>query len=812
MKYKYQGIFELPRMEESINNLLRTTPFSFEIKEDVILILLPEKKEYNLCGSIKGALGNLPLPFAHIYFKASNKGTQSDESANFVLNILAHKHEPVSISYIGYETKQVMAQEWTKGDCLNIILKEDTDLLSTDIIIRDYILKGISEGKDYGSISLDYKTLTKSTSTQEHDALKTVQFLPGINSVDESASNIHIRGATPDQNLILWEDAALYDAGHMFGMISSINPFVVDKIDVYKGVFHPKYDNRIGGVVDVSLSDQIKNRINVGVGATMTEAHAYLDVPVLKDKLAVILGGRQSVTYGFKSPTLLSYREKIFQNTIILESTETSEDEEEEGEELENDLSFYDINAKINFRPSDKVFVKASLFNSHNKFNYQSSLFEGDIGFFDEYFFDSDAFSTKVAVDWTKHIQSDFYLIISSYDNAYYSSYGNTEDEEFTKETKTVNEISDTQLGSTHSFKLSSHSNLELGYTYEKKSVNFSIEESSLYEAEIESDDLTLGNFHNLFASHSIRTKKFILETGLRNTIYEGRKGWHVAPRFNLQYLVTNTLKYKLSAGQFYQFISTVKDFGKNDFVGNNNLWVLYDRNKEDVLNSKKISTGFAYTKKGFLLDFEAYHNKSNGLSNILTNGNNLIYDASITSDVWGIDFLVKKNWKNYKFWLNYTLSENKYTAVNSDMNLFPANNDRLHDLNLVSSFNLGDFSLSATYYYRSGMPFSKPSGIREYFDDMSQTNISELSFEKFNNNRLKDYQRVDLNFGYHFVTGFGMNGEVSFSVLNVLNTNNIFARTFYIGDVSESAGLEIFSIDKKLLKRTPQLLVRVNF
>ena len=115
------------------------------------------------------------------------------------------------------------------------------------MVVKDYILDGVTEGDAYSSVNLNYDQITNWQTNVEQDLFKTVQLIPGINSVDESATNLSIRGSSADQNLLIWEGAKLYEPGHLFGMISAVNPFVVHQMKVYKGVFEPKYDNVVGG-------------------------------------------------------------------------------------------------------------------------------------------------------------------------------------------------------------------------------------------------------------------------------------------------------------------------------------------------------------------------------------------------------------------------------------------------------------------------------------------------------------------------------------------------------------------------------------
>ena len=313
--HQFSGQLSAEKVEQSLEKLLYQTPYTFEKDQSTVLIFLPEPITYTLCGTIKDQQNNTTLPFVNIYLQGRNRGTQSDEDGNYEWTFTAYKNQKVQFSYVGYEPSTQMVQELDKTDCVAIYLDIDAHLFGGEIIVTDYILDGITEGTSYSSVILDYDLLQSQQSIVEHDVLKNVQLLPGISSVDESATNLRIRGSTPDQNLVIWEGATLYDPGHVFGSISAINPFVVEEVQVFKGVFDPQYDNRVGGIVDLSLNDSIANRFEGGIGTTFSEAHAYLEVPIIPDKLSYLLAGRKTINGIIESPTLTSFTSKIFQNS-----------------------------------------------------------------------------------------------------------------------------------------------------------------------------------------------------------------------------------------------------------------------------------------------------------------------------------------------------------------------------------------------------------------------------------------------------------------------------------------------------------------
>ena len=276
-----------------LDKLLAATPLSFEIVNKNVLVFLAEEQEYFICGYLMDAKSNYPLGFANIFTTDGLQGTQSALDGRFECKVSARKNELITLSYLGYQKKQVPIQTFMGDNCPTFLLKMDPLVFSTEIVVKDYLLDGIEEGDHYNAVDISFQQIANNYVNIEQDLLKTIQYLPGISSSDESATNIQIRGGSADQNLILWEGVSLYEPGHFFGMISAINPFVVENVKVYKGVFDPSYDDRVGGVVDISLNDSISTEFKAGLGTTLTEAHAFIDLPIQPQKLSLLLSGRR---------------------------------------------------------------------------------------------------------------------------------------------------------------------------------------------------------------------------------------------------------------------------------------------------------------------------------------------------------------------------------------------------------------------------------------------------------------------------------------------------------------------------------------
>ncbi|MEM7361329.1 MAG: TonB-dependent receptor [Pseudomonadota bacterium] len=677
------------------------------------------------------------------------------------------------------------------------------------IIVKDYLLDGVTEGEEYGAVKMDYNRLSAWQNNVEHDILKTAQLIPGVTSVDESATNLSIRGSSADQNLLLWEGAKLYEPGHLFGMISAVNPFVVSSMKLFKGVSEPSYGNVVGGIIDLSLSDSVSTVLEGGLGTTWTEAHGYLAVPLVRKKMSLLLSGRNTIQGLIPSPTLSSYSAKVFQDSKI-------EEEEEEEESREQLLNFYDWNAKLLFRPNDHFFFKASYFRSSDEFNFESTLLEEEWSTIDIATSSTEAVSFSAEMKHTEGWSSKFAFANSAYQSDYRFAIISLDDEFEVFANDIYNDIVDRTLSWSSRVMLKKVGNLDFGYEFNRKRVNYNIREESAFEFEYDDFNAAAGHFHNFHSAISLEKKAWQMNGGIRAIYYRELDTWSFSPRFNLQYKLQPFLKLKISAGILHQYISQLKEFGDNDLGINNQVWILNrtEGESEATQRAGKFSIGFLYKKNGWLLDVDGYRNKVTGLHTFSPLfGIDSEEDFSTgSSTALGIDLLLKKRLNNYQVWANYSLSDADFFFPEIEEATFPATNAQRHNLSLINSWKQENWNFSISYHYRTGLPYSYAEEVVPFQEE--DEIYYGIEYESLNGEKLPEYERLDLGISYR--AGLRNNKlklEAAFSIINLLNRENIFGRDYYLDDVDEGdAEPELFFVDKQMLRRTPQLLLRLHW
>ncbi len=804
----FSGQLDLSDLKATCTKLFKYSSFDFVLNDANILLIQSKRKRYKLCGYIVDDQSGSPLPFANIVLNGSQIGTQSNDDGYFEIEFEAMKNDQLSINYIGYEKRMLYLIDWKRDEDCNVIsLSVDVDIFSDEIIIKDYILSGIVEGEEYGSVRLDFNDLMEKSNAHEFDVMKSVQLLPGVQSIDESAQNIYIRGFTPDQNLLSWENATIYDSGHLFGMVSSINPFVIDDVQLQKGVYGPSFKNRIGGIIDISLDDEIENRVSAGIGSNMTENHAYIEVP-FKDKFEVTLARRQSIGGILSTPTFSNYIDKVFQETRF-EDQQISTDEEVA--EAINNISYSDINGKILMKFNDKLKLKLSYLESENMFEYTYEEPGLRLINEDELSKRSQVLSAQMDVNIFNNTSSSVYFSQSDYDNTYSSELDDVESENLFESFSTFNRISEFNAGIKNEWDLNQSIDIDFGYEWGQKEVEYAIDNGSLFENFLSESDFLIGNIHNLFGSIDYRKEKLAFEAGLRVSHYDIQNQFFFGPRGKLQYKLNEKFKLKFGVGHFYQFVSQLVDFSESELSVNNNIWILASDDRASTMTANKFSLGGAYTHKGWLIDADIYRHSSFGISTLSTNlGSRFEIEDLIDAQTVGLDLLIKKNWNNYRTWVNYTLSNNIYFLNTTDVEGFPSNHDRPHCLSWVNNFKWKSLELGVTYHAATGLPYSDPEEIELDDEDEEEENYQFL-YESINEERLRSYYRLDASLTFQKRLGKkGPNFLASLSMLNILDRQNEFSRNFIITDTEEDDDLETLSIDKFLLRRTPQLLVRI--
>ncbi|HEY0090888.1 MAG TPA: TonB-dependent receptor, partial [Flavobacterium sp.] len=239
----------------------------------------------------------------------------------------------------------------------------ETAELLEEVLIFGFLSKGITKTTE--KVIIDPRKVEELPGVTDADILFSLQQLPGVKSPNETASGLHIRGGTPDQNLVLWDGIRLYHPGHLFGMISAFNPNIEQTVNYYNKAVSPKFGERISSVIDIKSTDKIKDSLLVNAGVNALNADLYVRFPLVKKKLGVQLAGRKSFTEWMQTPTFNSLAEKVFQNTTFRNFDEA------------NKFQFQDYSAKLNYSPNRNTKLSVTGVLIDNYLNYSGDDIAG---------------------------------------------------------------------------------------------------------------------------------------------------------------------------------------------------------------------------------------------------------------------------------------------------------------------------------------------------------------------------------------------------------------------------------------------------
>ena len=713
---------------------------------------------------------------------------------------------------LAFEEKANILFEKITGRYYIIKEKAKIDLSKTqhlqEIVIKENLILGVKKNNDDSSISIFPNNLEILPGLTEPDVLQSIQLIPGVQSPTETASGLYIRGGTPDQNLILWDGIKMYHSGHFFGTISAFNPYITDKIKLYKNGTKARYGNRISGVVDITSTNDIPLNTKGGFGFNMTHADAYLNSPIGKHA-AILVSARRSINDVINTKTFKNLSDRVFQNTKISEGNKVFEDDEVI---TTNDLFYFtDYTIKAIVKPNSKDEIQFSNVFTKNKLDY---------GFLIEEFGEAsndklDINNQGSSINW-KHVYSEKF---SQTINAYYSKYdlkyagSNSIADEFSDELNKQNKINDFGVSISSNLKLKENNAIGFGYQYSTDKVKYVLrfQDSESPEENFNESNLEKNNTHAIYTDYQYKIEdKLNLNVGIRGNYFSVLDKLYIEPRLNFEARLNTNFKFKMSAEKLHQSISQVVEFNTQEFGLENQIWILSDGDQIPLLKSTQLTSGFIFSKNGWYIDVESFYKNIKGLTSLTVGfNNNEDFFSKGKSNVFGVDLFLKKKIKNYNTWLSYSFINNdyKFNDINNG-NTFPGNSDITHHFTWSHTYNWKNFDVSLGWNIRTGIPYTQAKDITETNDGFV------INFEEINGKRLPNYHRLDLSTTYKF--NFSSNkrwkGKIGFSLLNLYNKKNILSRT-YEKRQSLTENTEVLrEVDKISLGITPNLVFRAEF
>ncbi|WP_348711108.1 TonB-dependent receptor [Tenacibaculum sp. 190524A05c] len=770
-------------------------------------ILVLEKKKPRpgvLCGYIKDIFSKETIEGVSVYIEEKKVGVFSDENGYFELK-QAEKNDILIISYGGYKTIKKTVGSIDGNDCKTFEIEEYSSELD-EVLINSYLVNGISKNKD-GSIAIKPQQRDILPGLTEPDILQSVQLLPGVLSPNETSSGLHIRGGTPDQNLVLFDGIRIYNPAHFFGMISAFNPYIIEEVNVLSEGVGAQYGNHVSGVVDIRTKSKVAKEISAAFGSNLTHADAFLKMPLGK-KASILVSGRRSLSDFFETSTFQSLAKKVFQNTVIDQNEKNDVDQVFD---KNNRFYFQDFNTKLNLEIGENDQLMLHQLFVSNKLDYRFGLSDGSFLQTDQLDVKNIGLGANWMKQWDEKLSQETTVYYSDYDLNYSFIGGQNVDPVFSQSSLKKNSIKEFSFKT--ELKNQFRKNHQIGYGFELINNDVAYNLGRTYSFAPDSDynieEASSSTIYALYSNYIYENEdKFNIRIGLRNTYFSLEKLFFVTPRIYTQVKVFPNFWANFSYEKKQQNISQIIEFSTNDFGLENYVWSLSNKNEIPILKSDQFSSGLVFRKNDWMIDVNAYHKKIDGLTSlgqsVATNAN-IIANGSSTSK--GINFLLKKRFNDYTSWISYSYGDTKFTfPQTNEGNPFSGNNDITHRLRWSHNYKVGNFDFSLGWVYRTGIPFTEVL-------ERNNNGTQEFFFGDINGRRLESYQRLDFSSTYQFNISKNKKwkGKLGVSFLNIFDRSNKLQRSFFLTN-GQNSNVVLGTTDTVSLGFTPNVMFRIIY
>ena len=794
---------------DQLEQLLADTPLAYRQVGTIILIYLPEKTNFQLCGYVLDEQGK-PLPYVNVFLRDAEIGAATDDRGFFELDCQTYKNDQLQISYLGYKTQKVPVQTMISENCPSFLLDADAAFGLSEVVITDYQHWWVNEQKDFNAVKINYELVAKQLPPLEQDVLRNVQLLPGITSATEGVSSLQIRGSNIDQNLILWEGVPLYSPGHFFDMVSTINPFIIQQVAVHKGIFSPEYEDRLGGIVDITGPQQPASTWKAGLGNTLSETHGYLNAPIIKDRLSVLLAGRQSLGTRFQTPTLQSYTTKIFQSSRITAQNDTVR----AGKATKAQEShFYDWNVKIMARPLDQLQMSFNYLSNQNDFSYQLVRPRKALTLTDYINYQGSVLRADMRWSFTEHWATSLAFQEARYRYVYTLSQQYNEDNLYQLDQK--NTVSDKTFKWSNSFQPDTSVQVQIGTELNLKQVGLYFDEKIANNGGLQFEDTPIGGFTSLYGIVHINKPRYLVNLGLRGTYYHELSDWNFSPRLTLSLPLAEKWRLEAGTGTFFQYINQHENIQLNELGLNTPIWLLSEPLTENIQQAHKYLLGMDYNNASWTVEVDAYYTKTNGLHTLTpllnsTVQQNLNDFFSGSGKSYGLDILVQYNHRNYHSWISYSNSNVLYLFPDIQPDFFRAPDHHQYNLSFLQQVKWKNWRFFLNYQWKSGLYYSEPTRLNQFYDDDGGFYYL-YEYSKLNQDQFPNYSR--LNLGVRFLPQISTHSrcEIACTLLNLFDRSSPYIRNYFLENTGQNNLNEVeqYYLEKSALGFTPTLLLR---
>ncbi|MEW2922828.1 carboxypeptidase-like regulatory domain-containing protein [Muricauda sp. ANG21] len=790
----------IPKNLASLEDILQYIENQYQIEVNKLsdrYYTLAKLRSVTLCGAVLDNFAENTIPGATVEVLGTTNAQTTDANGNFTLTDVP-RDASLKVRYLGYLTKYISVENLLKqGGCPKILMAQHYEQLD-EVIVYKFLTTGLIKETD-ASITMNTAEFGILPGLIEPDILQTVQALPGIKSIDETVSDINVRGGTNDQNLILWNGIKMYQSGHFFGLISAFNPYLTDKISVIKNGTPANFGDGVSSVIQMETGNSITEYFEGGAGFNFISGDVFGQLP-LSDKLGLQFSARRSTTDFLNTPTYNKFFDRAFQDSEVTDEDNMAVDDEIIRNE---DFYFYDFSGKLLYDINDAHKFRLSAISLNNNLRYvENNITDGETSI-------SLLKQTNLSVG--VQLQSQWMDQFSSHLNIYYSNYNLDGQSVFNqvRQLDQKNSVDERAVKLNTRYQVSDNLQWTNGFQYIETGIRNT---TNVTQPEFESDIKGVIRIHAPYSEigYTSFENKFIGKFGARFNFIENLETFNtflVEPRINLNFRLANYLRAEVLGEFKSQTTNQVIDLEQNFLGIEKRRWILSDDDTLPVTQSKQGSVGINYERNNFYVGLEGFYKNVDGISTS-TQGfqNQDQFNGEIGSyDVKGIEFLINKRGDRYSTWLSYAYNKNEYTFDSIVPRNFPNNLDIRHTITFAGTYTYNNLKLSVGVNYRTGRPYTEP---QEGDDSLDTTFFpARINYKSPNSSRLPEYFRADASAIYSFNLSRGIKANAGVSLLNMTNRKNSLNRYYRVNDENQ-----IETVESVSLGITPNVSFRVSF
>ncbi len=582
-------------LQKSIEFLSQSTGFRFnEVGSGIITIMRPNNV---LCAFVRDKDSGEAVVFASV--SAGGKSATTNDDGYFELSGI-RSNETVRISHIGFKEFDRDIAFFKKDKCGEVFLIPDQQQLA-EVVLYDFLTKGIDKLDD-GSFTIDFNQFTILPGLIENDVRQSAQAFPGIQSINETVSNINIRGGSNDQNLILWDGIKMYQSGHFFGLISMYHPQITQRLILRKNGTPVSFTDGVSGTIEMQTERDLNRDFNANIAINFIDVNGYADIP-LGNKSSIQVAARKSIRDFWETPTYTEYFNRISQDTEVVNNLEDVEN-------TDNKFDFFDTSFRWLYSPTDKDEIQVNFISANNKLLFDENAELNDIQATRQSNLEQNSIAAGLHYrrNWNEYFSSNLQIYNTDYRlkaiNANVLS-----DQRFLQE----NKVSETGILLSTDYSLKNNIHWINGYQFiETKVSNLDDVDNPVFRRLIGE----VLRIHALFSSVDLRSanKRTRLNLGLRLNYLDKFRKIIVEPRLSLNHKILEGLYLELLGEFKHQNTSQVINF-QNDFLGiEKRRWQLSNNDDIPVIESKQLSAGMSYNRRGWLFNLTGYFKNVDGL------------------------------------------------------------------------------------------------------------------------------------------------------------------------------------------------------